>query len=134
MFPRRLDVAEPFGGEGQAGEVGLVEHGFEGAAVGVAADDDMADVEDFDGVFDGGGDAAGHGAVGRANVARGAAEEHVARLGLEDEVGDDAGVSTGDEEDVGLLQFGEKVELVLHAGEDFAAEFSVTVEEALHWV
>ena len=94
----------------------------------------MLDVEDSDGVLDGGGDAAGHGSVGRDDVADGAAEEHVAGLGLEDEVRDDAGVGAGDEEDVGFLEFSEEMEVVFESWEDFAAEFGVAGEEALHGV
>ena len=139
-LPGGLDVAEPFGGERQAAEVaahgGIAgigrQNGFDGSAVGVAADDDVADAENFDCVFDGRGNAASHGALRRNDVAGGAAEEHVAGLGLEDEVGDDARVGAGNEEDVGLLDVGEEVEVVLHAGEDIAAEAGVALEKMFH--
>ncbi len=52
-----FDVAQPAAGLGEFGEGGAVEGGFEGSAVGVAAEDGVFDLEDFDGVFDGGGDA-----------------------------------------------------------------------------
>ena len=71
--------------------------------------------------------------MGRDDVASGAAQEHVAGFGLEDEGGNDAGIGAGDEEDIGLLHVGQKVELVLHAGEHFAAEAGVAVEETLHY-
>ena len=106
--------------------------GFDGAAVGVTANDDVADVEDFDGVFDSGGNAAWHLALRRNDVAHGAAEEHVAGLGLEDQVGNDARVGAGDEEDVGLLAVGEKVKLILPLREDVAAEAGIALEETFH--
>ncbi len=140
-FPGWFNVAEPLSGEGQARQVaggagvgGIGQNGLDRSAIGVATDDDVVDVEDFDGVLDGGGDAAGHGAVGGDDIAGGAAEEHVAGLGLEDEVGDDAGVGAGDEEGVRLLHVGQEMELVLHGGEDFAAELFVAGEETVHRV
>jgi len=142
VIPGGLDVAEPFGGQREAGQVaadaGVVRVGrkdsFDGAAVGVAANDNVTDVEDFDGVLDGGGDAAGHGAVGRDDVANDAAEEHVAGLGLEDEVGHDAGVGAGDEQNVRVLAVGEEMEAVFMGGEGLGAEFSIAGEETLHFV
>jgi hypothetical protein len=95
-----------------------VEGGFEGAAVGVAADDGVFYVQDFDGVLDGGGARrrrrlpAGDG----DDVAGVAGDEEVAGAGLEDEVGDDAGVRAGDEEPLGGLHLGEQVELRLLLG------------------
>jgi len=91
-----------------------------------------ADVEDFDSVFDSGGNAAWHLALRRNDVAHGAAEEHVAGLGLEDQVGNDARVGAGDEEDVGLLAVGEKVKLILPLREDVAAEAGIALEETFH--
>jgi hypothetical protein len=127
-----FDVAEPARGERQAGDFaagrevrGIGQDGLDGSAIGVAADDDVLDVEDFDRILDGGGDSARHGAVRRDDVARGAAQEHVSGLSLKDESGYDAGIGAGDEEDIGLLHVGKKMELVLHAGEDFAEELLV---------
>ncbi len=98
----------------------------------MAADDDVPHVQDLDGVLDGGRDAAGHGAVGRDNIADGAAQEHVAGLGLENQIGDDARVGAGDEEHVGLLALCEEAEAVAMLRKDVATEAGVALKETLH--
>ena len=74
--------------------------------------------EHFDGILDRRGNAASHHAVRRNDVADGAAEEHVAGFGLQDQIGNDARVGTGDEEGVGRLTIGEEAEALLLAGKD----------------
>lgn len=113
-----LDVLEPAAGFGELGGVGAVEGGFECSAVGVAADDGVLNVEDFYGVLDGGGGAVDICSGDGDDVAGVAADEEVSGAGLEDEIGDDAGVRAGDEEVLGGLAVGEQVELRLLAGED----------------
>src|SRR5690606_41427784 len=72
---------------------------FRSAAVRVPADDDVRHLEHHDGVFDRGRDAARHHAVRWHDVAGVAADEKITGLRLGDEIGIDARVRTGDEED-----------------------------------
>ena len=108
-----LDMLEPTAGLRQLFEAFAVEGSFERAAVGVAAEDGVLYVEDFNGVLDGGSDAV-HvgGAVGDwDDVAGVAGDKEVSGAGLKDEVGDDAGVGTGDEKPLRGLRLGEQMEL-----------------------
>ena len=127
-----FDVIEPAAGARQIFEAFLVEGGFEGAAVGVAAEDDVADVEHFDGVLDGGGDAVVAFAGGGDNVAGVAGDEEVAGIGTEDEVGDDAGVGAGDEEPAGALAVGEQLVLLPADGEDLVEEVLMALKKLFH--
>ena len=52
-----FDVVQPAAGFGEFFKAFAVESGFERATVGVSAEDDVLYLEDFYGVFDGGGDA-----------------------------------------------------------------------------
>ncbi len=124
-----LDVLEPAAGFGEFGWVGAGEGGFECSAVGVAADDGVFYVEDFDGVLDGGSAAIDVGPRNGDDVACVAGDEEVSRAGLEDEIGDDAGVRTGDEEPFGGLHLGEQVILRLLLGKDVAMKAPVTFDE-----
>ena len=144
IFPGRLNVSEPFGGQGQARQLAVIallaarmrgirgQDGLDGAAVGMATDNDVPHVQDLDRVLDRRRDAAGHRAVRRHNVAHSAAQEHIAGLGLENQVRYDARVGAGDEEHVGLLAIGEQAETVAVLREDVAAEAGVALKETLH--
>ena len=81
-----------------------MEQGLHGAAVGVAADNDVLDLERGDGVLDDGGDAAEHFAVGGNHVADVARDEDFAGAGLGEGLGIDAGVGAGDDQGVRLLR------------------------------
>ena len=129
-----FDVAEPAAGLGEVFEAFAVESGLEGSAVGVTAEDGVLYFEDFDGVLDGGGDAIDFGAGDGDDVAGVAGDEEVAGLGLEDEVGNDAGVRAGDEQPLGVLDFSEEVEMALLAGEDFVVEALMSFDETVHGV
>lgn len=99
---------EPVGDGGEFFDRFGGEDALHGAAIGVAADDDVGDLEDGDGVFDGGRDAAHGGFVVDGGYVAGVAfDEEFAWAGVGDEVGDDAGVRAGDHEGVGLLAFSE---------------------------
>jgi len=124
-----LNVLEPSAGFGKPGWVGAVEGGFERSAIGMAADDGVLYVEDFDGVLDGGGSAVDVGSGDRDDVACVAADEEISGTGLEDEVGDDAGVRTGDEEPFGGLHLGEEMELGFFVREDVAEKAAVAFDE-----
>jgi hypothetical protein len=89
---RAFNVVQPAAGFGEIFETLAVEGGLEGSAVGVAAKDDVPHLEDFYGVFDGGGDTVDVIAADWDDVADAAGDEKVAGLGLKNEVGNDAGV------------------------------------------
>jgi hypothetical protein len=127
-----LDVVQPAAGFGKIFQALRIQCGLERAAVGVAAEDGVTDLEDFDGVFDGGGDAVDFIAGDGDDVTGVAGDEEVAGLGLEDEVGDDAGVRTGDEEVLGRLRLGEEVEVVALFGEDFFVKAPVSLNQIVH--
>jgi hypothetical protein len=129
-----LDVVQPAAGFGQILEALAVEGGFEGSAVGVAAEDDVLDLEDVYGVLDGGRDAVDVAGRDGNDVADAAADEEVAGFGLEDQVGENAGVRAGDEEPLGGLGLGEQVKMVALEGEDFGAEALVSCEQPGHFV
>ena len=129
-----LDVLEPAAGFGQVFEALAIDGRFERAAVGVAADDGVLYVQDLDGVLDGGGGPIDVVAGDGYDVAGVAADEEVAGAGLEDEVGDDAGVRAGDEEPLGSLNFGEQVELGLFLRKDVAVKALVAFNEGLDMV
>src|SRR5690606_4935634 len=54
---------------GHAFQLGGLQHGFHGTAIGVTADDDVLDAEGDHGIFDGGGNATHHLAVREDDVA-----------------------------------------------------------------
>ena len=124
-------VAEPARDGRHALEGGVVglEQALHGAAIGMAADDDVLHAEGDDGVFDDGRDAAHHLAVGGNDVTDVAADEHVARGRLGDHLGDDAAVGAGDEEGVGVLSGGEAGELFALFREDGVGEFGDALEK-----
>jgi hypothetical protein len=113
-------MVEPGADDGHLGDGIGVHGGVHGAAVGVAAEDDVFDAEDHDGVFDGGGDAAHGFAVGGDDVAGVADGEEVTGFRVGDHVGDDARIGAGDEEGAGELAGDEFVEEVFTLGVDFA--------------
>ena len=129
-----FDVVQPATRLGEVLEALAVEGGLEGAAVGVAAEDDVLYLQGFYGVFDGGGDAVDFVAAYGDYIANAAGEEEVAGAGLEDEVGDDAGVRTGDEQPLGGLHLGEQVELGFLVREDVAVEAAVAFHEGFDMV
>jgi len=124
-----FDVFEPAAGFGEIFQALAVDGGFERTAVGVAADDGVFDVEDFDGVLDGGGAAVNVGSGDGDDVAGVAGNEEVAGTGLKDEVGDDAGVGAGDEEPLGGLRLGEQVVLRSFLRKDVAMKALVAFDE-----
>lgn len=132
VLPGGLDVMKPVANALEAGECIGIHEGADDAAIGVAADDQVADTKHLDGVFDGGGNAAG-GLAGAGNdIAGVAANEEISGLSLEDEIGNDARVGTGDEEILGLLAFGEKMELIATRGKKTCQETLVSLNELLH--
>ena len=80
--------------------------------MGVAADDEVLDLEHGNGVLNGGGLTAVGGAVRRNQVAGIAQNEQVAGLGVRDQVRIDARVRTGDEQGVRALSEGEPLQLL----------------------
>lgn len=115
-------MVEPGADDGHLGDGIGVHGGMHGAAVGVAADDDVFNAEDHDGVFDGGGNAAHGLAIGGHDVAGVADGEEVTGFRVGDHVGDDAGVRAGDEEGAGELAGDEFIEKVLALGVNFGFE------------
>src|SRR5262245_51443655 len=85
---------------------------FDGATVRVAANDDVADLEQLDGIFDCRRDAPENAAVDRRDdVADVAYDEKLARRRVRDEVRHDARIAAGDEECLRPLSvFGELLE------------------------
>ena len=94
----------------------------------MAAEDGVFHLEDFDGVFDGGGAAVYVIAGDGDDVARVAGDEKVAGLGLENEIGDDARVGAGDEEILRRLAVGEQMKLIPLMGEDFVVKAPVSFD------
>ena len=93
IFEGVFDVGEPEFGLGEGFEGYVVNGGFKRAAIGVAAEDDVADFENFNGVLDGCGDAVvGVVGFGGDDVTGVAGDEEIAGFGLQDEIGDDAGI------------------------------------------
>ena len=82
-----------------------VDEGGHGAALRVAADDDVAHAELVDGELDGGGGGIGvaRDVGGWDDVADVFHDEEVARLALGDQFREDAGIGAGDEERVWVL-------------------------------
>src|SRR6185369_8742250 len=85
----------------------IAEEGGDGAALRMAADDDVADLQEIHGELDGGGGGVGIAlrAGGRDDVADVFDDEQVAWLALGDELSEDAGIATGDEQRVRVLSF-----------------------------
>ena len=127
-----LDVVQPAAGFRELFETFAIQCSFEGAAVGVAAEDDVSYLKDFYGVFDGGGDAVDVIAADGNHVADAAGEEQVSGAGLKDEVWDDAGVRTGDEKTLRGLHFGEQVEIGALGGKDVPVKTLVTFNQFIH--
>ena len=126
-----LDVLEPAAGFGQVFKAFAVDGGFERSAVGVAAYDGVLYMQDVDGVLDGGGGAIDIVAGDGNDVAGVAADEEVAGAGLENEVGDDAGIRTGDEEILRRLRLGEEMVLRLLVREYVAMKALVAFDEGV---
>src|SRR5690606_37081818 len=106
-----------------------VEHRLHCAAVRVPADDDVLDPQRHHRVFDGGGDAAAHLAIGRYHVTHVAGSEQVARRALGDEFRYHAGVGTGNEHGLGGLLEGQLVEQFLLIGIDHLVEVHVAIND-----
>lgn len=125
-------VGEPAGYSGQVlGFVGAPD-GFHGAAVGVAADDDVRNLEDFEGVFKARGFAGVFTVKGRHEVAGVTVDEEFTGGGVSDEGRVDAGVGAGDEERGGRLALGETLEKGFVLGEDVALKCNYTFADGLH--
>jgi hypothetical protein len=134
MAERALDVMQPAACFGQFSEALAVEGGFEGSAIGVAAEDDVLYLEDFDGVFDGGGDAVDVVAADGNYVADAAGEEEISGAGLEDEVGDDAGIRTGDKEVFRSLHLGQEMKLLPLGWKNFTVKALVALDQFIEIV
>jgi hypothetical protein len=88
----------------------IAEQGVHGTALRVAADDDVADAQHFDGKFNcgrGGIRATGHGG-GRDNVSNIFYHEQITGFALRNEFGQDAGVRARNEQRVRILSFARK--------------------------
>ena len=133
-----LDVVQPAAGFGEVCKAFAVKGGFERSTVGVAAEDDVLYLQDFYGIFDGGRDAVYVIAADGNDVADAAGEEEISGAGLEDQVGDDAGVRAGDEEPLGGLHLGEEMVLGSLLREDVAEKAAVAFDEGfdmrLFWI
>src|SRR5690606_29238392 len=62
---------------GHTFQLGRVQHGFHRAAIGMTTDDDVLDAQRYYRIFDGGGDATHHLAVGGDDVADVAGDEQI---------------------------------------------------------
>jgi hypothetical protein len=99
----------------------------------VPANDDVADLQAFDRVLDGGRFAAvGSSAVGRDQVAGIAQDKEVARLSLGNQVGDDARVRAANEECLGRLPGLEPLEQFVVGLKDVGLEPVQALYELLH--
>ena len=111
-----------------------LEQGADGAAVAVAADDDVLHLEDHRGELDAGRDAVEAAAdlERRHQVADVADDEQVAGQRAGQQVGDDAGVGAADEQRVRALAFVDQALVVLtELREGFPPETLKTLDELL---
>ncbi len=102
------------------------------AAVRMAADDDVLHVEGGDRVFDRRGDATIDVAVRRRDVAGVAADEQVARLGLNDQVGHDTRIRAGDQQRFRLLPRRERAKEVAVLLINLVLEAQRSIDQSLH--
>ncbi len=113
----------------------MAEKGVNGAALGVAADDDVVHAQIIHGKFDGGGGGVGiaGGAGGRNDVADVFDDKQIAGFAVGDELGEDAGIRAGDEKGVGVLpglrELAKKFPVI---SELFVPEFMDAFDELLH--
>jgi hypothetical protein len=99
----RAPLFQPFTGEVQTiGRLAVQQSGA-GAAMGVAAHDDLADIQDVKRIFDGRSRCGAFAAMGRNHVADIAQLEHVAGFCRGQRRRQDAGIRTGDEQALRLL-------------------------------
>src|SRR5690349_14796527 len=112
-----------------------IHQGHDGAALGMAANNDVVYLEHLDGELDGGGcgiGAAGH-ISGRHDVANVLEHEEVARLALGNQFGEDTGVAASDEERVRVLAFlGKPAEQAAVTAKLLGLEAMYSVNELLH--
>ncbi|CAI8737647.1 conserved hypothetical protein [Pseudomonas sp. IT-347P] len=106
-----------------------VEYRTHGAAIGVAANDDVLHAQRQHRVFDRGGHAAVHLAVRRDNVADVAGHEQIARRTLGDQFGDDARVGASDKHRFGRLGRGEFLEEFFLLGKNFMMKMQKAVND-----
>jgi hypothetical protein len=125
-------VLEPLGDVGEFGDPLRVEEAVHNAAIGVAADDDVFDFEDADGVFNGRRNAAVVIAVSGDDVAGVTADEKLAGAGLHEHVGDDAAVGTSDEKAARLLAARETTKIFFMGGVYFLTELFIPGDEFTH--
>ena len=109
---RRFSLPDPFFDRRQVTDVFGVQHGLHYGAIGVAAHNNVWDLQDCQRIFDGRRAAALHGAVGRDHVAGISQNEQLAGICLREECGVNAGVGTGNEEGAGGL-------VLRESGEEF---------------
>ena len=127
-----LDVVQPATGFGEFFEALAVQGSFEGATIGVAAKNGVLHVEDFDGVFDGGCAAIHVRSSNGDDIAGVASDEEVTGAGLQDEVGDDAGVRAGDEEVFRGLHLGQQMKIGAFGGKDVLMKPLVAFNQLIH--
>ncbi|CAI8774316.1 conserved hypothetical protein [Pseudomonas sp. IT-P260] len=106
-----------------------IEHCPHGAAIGVAANDDVLHAQRQYRVFDGGGNAAVHLAIRRYDVADVTGHEQIARRALGDQLGHDARVGTGDEHRPWRLRRGEFLEEFFLLREDLMMKMQKAVND-----
>jgi hypothetical protein len=87
-----------------------------------------------DGVLDARGHPVGLGSVSGHQIAGGADDEQVTRLGSGDHLGDDAGVGAADEQRVRCVMGGQVSEELRLRREDVRLETGDAVGESLQWV
>jgi len=127
-----LDMLEPAAGLGQIHQAGVVDGGLQRATVGVAAEDGVLHLQDFDGVFDGRRAAVHIIGGGGHDVAGVAGDEQIAGPGAEKEIGDDARVRAGDEEKLRRLRLGQKMKLIAAEREDLLVKMLVSCDQTIH--
>ena len=131
-FARGLGVIQPGGHAGQRFQRLGIQHALHHAAVGVPAHDHIRHAQHAHRVFDGGRNAADGVRIRRNNVADDPADEQLARLGLRQHAGIDAGIGAGDEQGFRPLPQGELLEQVAVLGVDALLESRQALENPLH--
>ena len=134
MTESRLHVVKPAAGLGEMFESFAIEGGLHRSAIGVAAEDGMFHLQDFDRIFDGGGGAVDIVARDGDHVARVARTEKIAGAGSQNHIGHNARVGTGDEQGFRRSALRQQVEPTPPGGENFFQEALVALKQAIHSV
>ena len=107
--PRRLRILAPFGDCGQLANTFPGYQGVHGTALGMPANDNIANIQNFYGILNGCSFAAKDGPVRRNYVSRIAEQKQVTGFGLGDKIWMDARISTRDEQGHWLLLLGSQL-------------------------